>query len=433
MALVPQKGPLASQEALLLEYVERLEKHKDGRLAVHIHISRLQPQNRRDQHVRMASSSFESMVRTMQGQLFQLSNNDLMFIFKKDARDAVESGIIKLRFTFADDPLVGELDEDGNSAFETWYDLKDDFDKLLDQSKQLLEEAEERFEQQRRQRQMGDQGLRRRRQDPLTPDKLIRVEKTLAQADLSNLLRRQSICAIVGKSPPQPIYRELFVSIADLRDTVVPNVDLVANRWLFQHMTDTLDRRVLAMLSKHDDRTLDADIAINLNVSTLLSEDFLNYDDNVKAGMRGSIILELQAVDIFADLSIYLFARDVAHEMGYRLCIDGMNVRTLEYIDRARLGADMIKLFWSDEIAEWMDNPEKAEHLRAMLKNCGLNRVVLGRCDDDRAIEIGQSLGLTLFQGRHIENLIAAENSQLNKRRGPTVLLTDEKSGKDWR
>src|SRR3546814_13451589 len=63
-----------------------------------------------------------------------------------------------------------------------------------------------------------------------------------------------------------------------LARTVLPDVNLATNRWLFQHLTQTLDRRVLKLLSRADDTDLHAAISINLNVETLLSPAFLEFD-----------------------------------------------------------------------------------------------------------------------------------------------------------
>ncbi len=74
-----------------------------------------------------------------------------------------------------------------------------------------------------------------------------------------------------------------FISIADLRETLLPKVNLASSPWLFQQLTETLDRRVLSLLNKHDDRTVAGDVSINLNVQTLLAPEFLVFDDNIKA------------------------------------------------------------------------------------------------------------------------------------------------------
>ena len=133
-------------------------------------------------------------------------------------------------------------------------------------------------------------GARKLRRE-LTPAMLAKVQKALSMTDFSSLIRRQSVCAVIGKSPPQMLFDEVFVSIADLRDMLLPDVDLTANPWLFQHLTETLDKRVLVSISRHDDGSLTSNFSINLNVSTILSDEFLEFDENINASMRSSIVL----------------------------------------------------------------------------------------------------------------------------------------------
>ena len=71
---------VTTQEALLLDYLQRLDEQKDGRRAVHVHLSELQAQNRRDHHIRMASDAFDPLIKMQDGQLFILKNADLFFI-----------------------------------------------------------------------------------------------------------------------------------------------------------------------------------------------------------------------------------------------------------------------------------------------------------------------------------------------------------------
>ncbi|WP_142850149.1 EAL domain-containing protein [Telmatospirillum sp. J64-1] len=404
---------LPAQEHLLLDYLNRLDKHRKDRHAVHIHLSRLMAQNRREHHVRIAANTFDSLVRMLKGQIFVLGNSDLMFVFKEAALDDVEAAIIKLRFLFSDDPMLADDTEDRQGVFATWYALAKDYDKVIELSRRMVAEEEQRRAQELQKSQGANVARSRPRStDDLTPELLARCEQALVQADLANLLRRQAICAIVGKGAPEPVFNELFISIADLRDTLLPNVNLNSSRWLFQQLTETLDRRVLALLNKHDDRTIAGNVSINLNVATLLSPDFLTFDDNIKAGARGTIVLELQKVDIFADLGAYLFARDFAHERGYRICIDGMNHMTLPFIDRGRLGADLVKVVWDDDMLQ--GNQASRERLAEAIERTGPSRVILCRCDTQEAITLGHSLGITLFQGRHVENLLAAEMRRRN-------------------
>jgi hypothetical protein len=399
-----------SQENLLLDYVHRLEKHKGGRRAAHIHLSALRPFNRREHHVRVASNSFEAMVKALQGQLFVLKNSDLFFVYKVEADAEAQDCVQRVRFLFSDDPLLTEEDEETEGPkFTTWYDVEAEFNEFLFAVQGLVDAEQQRQSQVRTQ--LDTRSALKARQEegePLTPEILARVETALERADLSNLVRRQYICGLGPKEAPEPEFSELFISIKDLRETLLPGVNLTSNRWLFQYLTQTLDRRMLAMLGKTDQITISGDISFNLNVSTLLSPEFLAFDDNVPAARRGAMVVELQKVDIFADLGAYLFAREFIQERGYRLCIDGLTYKTMGMVDRERLGADLVKLVWDPELVDGGDTLREKVH--AMVRRNGENRMVLCRCDNREAIDFGRSIGVGLFQGRHVETLIAEDN-----------------------
>ncbi len=398
---------LPSQENLLLDYIHRLEKHKGGRKAVHVHLSKLRPINRREQHIRTAASNFEGMVKTMNGQLFSLKSSDLFFVYKNEVRPQVETAVRKVRFLFSDDPLADEKQGSG-AEFATWYDAEKEFDEILHLVQRLVDMEQKREEKTRGRR--DTRSLLKAKQkegEPMTPEILGRVETALARTDLSNMVRRQYICKVDTNMVPEQFFSEMFISIDDLRETLLPGVNLASNRWLFQHLTQTLDRRMLAMLNKTDNASVSGDISFNLNVSTLLSEEFQTFDGNVSAGRRGAMIIELQNLDIFADLGSYLFAREFVQEKGYRICIDGMTHHTLAMIDRERLGANLVKLVWHSDMIDRGETMH--QQIRELVRRAGGNRIILSSVDDREAVDFGQSVGISYYQGRYVENLIAED------------------------
>jgi EAL domain-containing protein (putative c-di-GMP-specific phosphodiesterase class I) len=399
---------LPSPEAFLVDYVRRLERRKDGVGAIHVHFSKLLPFNRRDHHIRTAINAFEEIVPVVTGRIFTLSNQDLIFIFDAAEMDEVNAVIFRLKFLFNDDPLISDgKDESGAPAtFTDYYDVAQQYKEFLHLTQLLVRANANRpkvvskaAERHNDHPEFGDDRA------PLTPKILGRIDESLRRADLSNLMRRQAICAVVGDANPTPVFHELFISIKDLQETLLPDVNVLSNRWLFQHLTEILDRRMLSLLTRSNDASVTGSVSINLNVSTLLSPDFLTFDSNVKAGQRGTIVLELQKIDIFADLGAFFFARDFCRDRGYRICIDGISYLSLPYINRNKLGVDMIKMLWDPEM-ENMDE-EHREAMRAAVAESGDTRVILCRCDDERAIKFGHSINITMFQGRHVEHLMS--------------------------
>ncbi len=409
MALTPetQKGGAQSQENLLLDYVRRLEKHKDERKVVHVRLSRLRPFNRREQHIRAATSTFEPLIADLRGQLFTLSNADLFFAYKREIQPQVETLVQKIKFLFSDDPLIAE-EAENRSAFADWYDCADEYDDILKLAGSMIDEEEKRQTQVRSK--MDARAALRAKQkqgEPLTPEILARIEDALSRADLSNFVRRQFICKVDGKMIPEQRFSELFISISDLRETLMPGVNLTSNRWLFHHLTETLDMRMLAMLSKTDAITISGEISINANVKTILGDDFQQFDDNISASRRGAMVIELQKEDIFSDLSCYLFARDFIQERGYRVVVDGLTLQTLFIVDRERLGADMVKLIWNPDLTS--AGEETHDRIRELAVQGGGEKLIVTRCDTRESVDFCRSLGVSLFQGRYVEGLIAED------------------------
>jgi len=407
-----------SQESLLLDYIHRLEKHKTGRSAVLIHLSRLKPYNRRDHHIRAAANTFDPLVKNLQGQLFLLESSDLMLIYKKDAKSDVDTAVVKLKFLFGDDPL---LENPSKAKTEdklcSWYNVESQYDELLAMVQKWVESQSN---QPALTKPGGDTGRsmlisKEQTGDPMTPRQLGRLENALMRADLTNMVRRQFICSLVGDSIPTEVFSELFIAINDLQQTLMPNINLGSSQWLFQHLTGSLDKRILSMLSKNDDRDITGEISINLNIATLLSQDFLKFDDQIIASMRGSMIIELHWVDIIADLNSFVFARDFIKERGYRICIDGLDEHSLSFANRKKMGVDMVKLRWSPALLN--EENLSIDELKSIVEVMGEARTILCHCDDRGAVEFGQAVGIQLFQGRHIENLLAEENRRRNMRR----------------
>jgi hypothetical protein len=411
----------AGVEHLLVDYTRRLARFPGSRRAVIIHLSRLRPDNRRVHHIRIAANTFETLVKQFNGQIFVLQNADIIFICKDASVAIIDEAIGKLRYFFGDDPLAADLDEAGPDNFTSWFDLERDYPAFLAIVEKVHEEAERR-----KKRLAALTGDARDEREPLDPAGLAELVKTIAGADLSNVLRRQAICMMNPGEPPKAIFREIYISIPDLRDAIMPRRDITSDRWLFQYLTQMLDKRVLSILRKNDDQAIAHSYSLNLNVSTLLSPEFIAFDQSLRQGARGSIVIELEKVDIFADVGAYFFAREFLRERGYRLCLDGLSGIAFPLVEREKFGFDLVKLFWSPDLVD-KQHSERGAELRAALEQPGKSRIILARCDNEDAVEFGLAAGLRLFQGRHVDRLLAiagGATAPISQRKPGTVKTT---------
>lgn len=402
------KTAMINQEAAFLDFVERLHKFKKGRRAVHIRLSELRPYNRRGHHLRIAGTTFDSLVNKFEGSIFRLYNDDMVVICNGASVADIDYAVLHLRYLFSEDPLL-KSDDEGRIPFCDWYDLEEDgYPALFELARRMVAE---RKSHETRGAETLDEPKEQTPTIALDPPTLAVIEAAITQADLSTMIRRQPICAVVPGQKPQPVFSEIYTSIEFLRRTLMPDVDIYSNRWLFQDLTRHLDRRVISYLARNDDGLLRESFSINLNVSNLLGPEFLDFDEVLNSGTRSSIVIELQLFDVFADLGNYLFARDFLRERGYRFCLDGATPLSLPLIDREALGFDLVKLLWSADLAEQLAG-SRGDELRQAVQDTGAKRMILARCDSEQALEVGRSLGISLYQGYLLDDMLSRDVSR---------------------
>ncbi len=390
--------PRVNQEHKLLDYVERLAKHAEDRSALHMHYSRLKPHNRQERHMRMVGTAFSKFLKRQDSFLFRLSNEDQILIIRNADFAELEPQINAMRTLFSNDPAA-----QGSDLF-TWYDLSVDYYGLLETATRLKSAADLAHKNETGAAKPGGAAVRQMPQSPINPSHLGRLVDQLSSMDISSLLRRQPVCALTDQGDARPVFNELFVSIADLRRTVIPDVDLLASRPLFSYLTQYLDRRILRAMPDIE-ASVPLSTSININVETVMSPLFLEFDQKLRNVTRKTIVLEFQAADIFSDIRGFAFARDFVRQRGYRVCLDGVNDQTLQLIEKKMLRLDLQKLTWG--AGTWDESPDGITRMAETVRRVGATRIVLCRCDDQKAVDFGRALGINLFQGHHLDQLLA--------------------------
>ncbi len=407
-----------SQEKVFLDFVKRIGKQTDGRRAVHVHLSRLRPYHQRDHHLRIAQNACEDLIAKFSGTLFRLHNNDLVLITTNATVAQIDETILRLRYLFSDDPmLAGDYNLEADQ-FCTWFDLEREYTDLIALAIQKDEDIETHKRKEKAEAIAALSGKPPEKPTtPLMPSQLASVAKAINQADLSSLMKRQSIFLVNKDQKPEALFKELFFSIDQLQKTLLPTHNLLSNRWLFQDLTRYLDKRMLVILRHNDDSTLARSFSLNLNVATSLSDEFLKLDQALGDAARRSIVIEFQLLDVFADIGSFTFARDFLRERGYKICLDGITHLSLPMVDRRTMGFDLMKLQWNQDLTKFLTTPRRDEILSAVQK-IDPNRMILCHCGAPEAIVTGEELGIKLMQGFYIDKYVrnwtrtASERSQ---------------------
>jgi hypothetical protein len=395
-----------SYEEILLDFVTRLDRHRAGRTACELHLSLLRPYHQQAHHLRIVRKTLEPLARRYDAGIYEMHNKNVIVATKGAATGDIEPYIAQVRALFAEDPLFNGA-QGAADAFCTWFDVERDYNALLARARQLSD-----------QRKSLQDGAPKPEQDApgqasfagaaIRPTHLEQIERAIEHADLASILRRQDVCAVVPGMRPTPMFHELYFSMYYLSQTLLPGHNVTSDDFLFRHLTRVLDRRMLALMMQRELFAMLKTAALNLNVRTVLSAEFMEFDKVTNIKDRGSLAIELPALDIMNDPNEYLFARDFLKERGYKIVIDCVKHLNLPLIDREWLGFDFVKITWTASLFD-ESGGQRGKALKSAVNRIGRDRVILCRVDSDYALKAGEALGITLYQGRLIDTLGATK------------------------
>lgn len=416
MVIVAQKA-----EVKLLELATSLKEFAGGYYAIHYHLSDLQEQYRSDYQVKIGVNILKDLFKGQEFSVFICQDSDIFLIYRGYERSLLEKAIFQVRYLFMDDPLAYSADGFENEEFCTVYDLefqwrdffiacKDKVGAEAVQSKHenvvaaLKHTAEEAVE---------TKPEKAAKLQLFQPSHLAQMATTLRTMDVSSAIRSQTICAAIKGKPVKPLYEEMYVNIAHLRKLLKMDVDVFSSNPLFKYLTEMLDKRVLFLLRDQFSTYFRVPLSINLNVKTLLSEDFAAFDGMIKQKYKSSIVLEVHISDVFEDIANFMIARNAVQKLGYRICLDGLDSLSMLQIDRETLGCDLLKLKWNPDMSSEY-HAEENRKLAAAIAKAKPSRVILCRCDDQAAVNFGHAVGISLFQGRHFDKILFPESEVVN-------------------
>jgi hypothetical protein len=301
------------------------------RRALLLHAERLPRAVGRQYHLRLARAALTGLAHADRAQLFDLPRGRLAVVWR-DRGESLNAGgemaraMQSLKRLLADmpegqGPLLGEL--------ISIYELPDQSAWLQD----LLAESG-----------METPALAPDPPSPLDTPVLARLELSLAQADLAAFARWRPVYKLAAPgAPPVLAWEERTFAIGDVGASLCPDHALAADVWLNHRLTRTLDRRMLALLTGAGELNGIGGLGLQMNVASLLGAGFLRLDEKIPAGLRGSVVLSVEAADVLSDGAAFAFARNFVRGRGYRLMLAGASAALLDVLDPAAAGFDFVQ------------------------------------------------------------------------------------------
>lgn len=392
-----------NEETQLINRLRFIEDNRAGYYVVHVNLSGLRVSNRKPHFINIAAKTFDDLLNNFDVTLYKLDNTDLVLLCKDVPVEEIDPAMHKLRQLFNEDPLTDSEDGSIDDRFSTWYDLvqQGDYASFVETINALSQQAADR--------QRKAAGLLSANSLPgadMRPGDIESITLRLQSVEIEDLIHSQTAVVIKPGAKGKVLFHEQFVSMTDLQKRIAPDVNLFGSNWLFQYLTETVDRRLLGVIGQRELDLLKDPISLNLNISTVLGREFQRFHQ-VAGPHSSKIVIELQLIDVFSEMMAYADARDLLQEYGYKVLIDGLNPLSLQFFDPALLEADLIKVNWGQEFTS--DNSgSRVDDMVTVVNNVGQDSVIIGRVDSEDAIIWALELGISRFQGYYIDTLVEA-------------------------
>jgi hypothetical protein len=246
--------------------------------------------------------------------------------------------------------------------------------------------------------------------------------RPLTQADITNVMRafekfgsekfintfvrdQVAILSLPGK-PPEEVMTEYFISMDLLRKPLFIDVEMRGSGRLFNEFTLVLDQILLKAFNKME--TTNRRCSINLNVESVFTEAFETFIDETPPEKLTQVVFEFRQSNIVETFDEFQVARGLIKSKGAHIAVDQIFPQTVGLVDLDYIGASIAKIHWRTGAEDILKERQRA--IRYMI-DCGVLPVLI-RVDNERAMEVGMKMGINMYQGFLIDDMMKAKEKQ---------------------
>ena len=218
-------------------------------------------------------------------------------------------------------------------------------------------------------------------------------------------VQSQRIADIKPGQKPEELMKEYFIRMDALKKHVFPNVELRGMGNLFNQLTITLDRELIGAFNEINPKRHPC--SINLNVESVFDkafEDFLGESDEAALA---NIVFEFRQDNILQHFDEFELAANLITSKGGTVAVDAIFPETVGLVNLPRLHATFAKIFWRTGAEDVL--PAQCDEIKKM-QDQGMI-FIIARLDDEVGIQVGHDLGITVFQGFYIDDLLGPDEA----------------------
>ena len=366
--------------------VRRMQRHGTPCLVANFILNAVEPLAKNHNALEEVQKKLQEVARASRGAYYEMSNGDGFIVWEQPDNSS-------LAVINALEKMLVEYGADAKQVLVS-YRMPENYAVLRERTNYYVEVV--------RAASLvgGDADRVEDAQGHLTAKNVDQIEQLIGGIDLRRYGRTQSLYRHVA-GVWQAVGEEYFISFGDLRRERFPKLEVLAPEHFFLALCGVLDQRLLKMLTSSYEIIGGRTINLNVSVVSITGAVFAQFVHRVPREHRPSIGFELHCGDLFQDFSLTLSAIETLKREGFRVLIDSVTPEMVNYLDLMAFAVNTIKINVSKDRALQLEDPA----IRLGLEHLPSDKLIFFRCDNQRALSIGQELGIQTFQGWLIDDL----------------------------
>jgi EAL domain-containing protein (putative c-di-GMP-specific phosphodiesterase class I) len=385
-----------SAEGDLLSFCRRLIRTPFGYYGINVEFSMFSQLRGNARLVRLQHSLLEELARRYRGQVFVMANTDAFVLIRSDMAASAEVIKTDILRTVLKDP---EVKEDQTRRLVHDYTMPDRYNDFRERVEEYMQ-PDKRPKENMFDAETGEYVPDVPLEGVLNGAMLVRIEHLIRKADIKPFLKKQDVFVFRPDTGWWPVFEERFVSLTELQRKFFPDVELRRADPLFNQLCRALDEKLLHHLLVNRAK-ISHKISVNISVETVFDQLMLTFAENLDAKERENIIFEINRSEIFQDISQAIEAIKWLQEHHFSVAIDGLSLDLLPFIRAERLKTELIKIHLQRDHIRLLRDEDCLKALRRL----PIERIVFSRCDHEGAIQAGQTLGISMFQGWLVDEI----------------------------
>ncbi|MDX2223423.1 MAG: EAL domain-containing protein [Rhodospirillaceae bacterium] len=228
-------------------------------------------------------------------------------------------------------------------------------------------------------------------------------EKFGTEKFVKAFIRHQDTVVRKDGQAMKPAMTEYFISMDLIRKPLFVDVEMRGSGRLFNEFTLVLDQIMLQAFNQM--ATPDTPCSINLNVESVFTQAFETFIEQTPAEKLKRVVFEFRQSNIVENFDEFQIARGLIRSKGATIAVDQIFPQTVGLVDLEYIGASMCKIHWRQGAEDILKERQRAIKY---IQDCNVTPILI-RVDADKALDVGKAMGITMYQGFLIDDMMKTQ------------------------